>query len=229
METAYPQAVSFPRSCVRAIPLGLALGAGATFMALSRSSATYWWLGWVTLVPLFLCIRLFSPVRAAASGAVWGVSFYAASAFLTEARVPHNALSLVLLTVVPALYAYVAARITRAKGFHPLLLGLGWAGVELALQPLALRYGLLAGTLSDGWFLHSIGSVGGYLLVAFLVAMANAWLLSVLSSVRVSLPSKRLRPVCPDTEFWLPLKAYLVRNTRFLRPAQARAPPVLCF
>jgi hypothetical protein len=179
----------------------------------------------VTLVPLFLVIRLLTPVHAAVAGSFWGICFYIASGLIAGTEVPHDFTSLILLTVVPGVYAFVAAAITRRKGFHPLLLGLGWAGVELALKPLALSHGLLAGTQGNGWFLHAVGGVGGYLLVSVLLALANAWFLSVLSSVRVAWPTGRMRPVQVPRLRWLFVVEGVVRSIRFLHSVQARAPP----
>jgi hypothetical protein len=57
--------------------------------------------------------------------------------------------------------------LTRQKGFSPLLLGLGWIAVELALQPLGLRYGLLAATQGSGLVVRTMGYLAGYVMVAF--------------------------------------------------------------
>jgi apolipoprotein N-acyltransferase len=215
------------RAVFGAAALAFALSIGAFLMALSLGSARYSWLGWVTLVPLFLAIRSLSPVQAGFAGAYWGALFYFTAGLLPTTQVPHDFKALALLTLIPAVFAYAATAVTRRKGFHPLLLGLGWAGVELALKPLALRYGLLAGTQSQGWVLTVVGNVGGYLLVAFLIAWINAWVLTVMSAVRLPWPRTRVIRVSPDRPKWLPLAEPFIASSRYLIPSQARAPPAL--
>ena len=49
--------------------IALSLFASACFMAAAIGSESYWWLGLITLLPLFNAIRILSPVRAGACGA----------------------------------------------------------------------------------------------------------------------------------------------------------------
>jgi len=217
--------VSIGKRLVTALLLSASLPLGAALMALALSSPKFWWLGWVTLIPLFISIRILPARSAGFCGMFWGFSLYVASELIGVAQVPHTWQSLTLLLAMPGLYAYVAAAVTRRKGFHPFLLGLGWAGVELALQPLALRHGLLGATQGNSLVVHAVGSLGGYVLVAFLLAVVNAWLLNVITSVQVRVP--RSRPVCVPTNLntLLPYVERVLLTARFLSPAQPRAPP----
>ena len=194
-------------------------------MAVAQNSNSYWWLGWVTLVPLFLAIRTFRPGPALAAGAFWGVSLYSVSGLLGGGSIPQTTAALLLLAIIPAAYTCLGSIVTRRKGFHPFLLGLGWAGVEIALQPLALRTGLLAGTLGDSVWVLTLGKMGGYVLVAFLVAFANAALLSILSGVRLRIPRPRVVIVPPDHNRTLPSLEDVVFSFLFLQPIHPRHPP----
>ena len=216
---------SAARRCLPGVAWAASLAVSATLMAVALASPAYWWLGWVTLLPLFLSIRLLQPSAAAACGAFWGASLYVVSHVVGDATIPHTIYSLALLTAVPAIYTCVGAIVTLRKGFHPLLLGLGWAGVELALHPLALRHGLLAATQGNSLWFVAIGKMGGYVLVAFLVAVVNAALLSLLSGVRLAIPRPRVVAAPPDTSSLLPLLEDLVFSFRFLEPIQPRPPP----
>lgn len=211
---------------IAALVLGLALVVSAYGMARAIESPEHWWLGWVALLPLFASIRVLSPIQALLAGGLWGLSLFVSAVAATNASIAPSATSLVLLCLVPALYTYLGARLTRQVGFSPYLLALGWVGVELALRPLGLRHGLLAATQGDGWIIRLFGSLAGYALVAFVVAYVNAVLLSVLSRVPVSTAGQRfVRGPSPplgrrfDLDGWHGL-------FHLIRPAQPRAPPV---
>jgi apolipoprotein N-acyltransferase len=205
---------------------GLASSAG--LMAVALDSSAFWWLGWVTLIPLFLAIRLLRPVVALWAGGFWGLSLFVISSLIGSSAIPLTPTALFFLAVIPSLYTCVGAAVTRRKGFHPLLLGLGWAGVEIALTPLALRNGLLAGTIgSSGWVL-SLGKLGGYVLVAFLVAFANAVILSLLAGVGGLARSHRILSLPHETRQTLRFVEDLVFSSQFLELVHPRPPP-LCF
>ena len=210
----------------KALVFALALAGSAYLMALAIESPKYVWLGWVTLLPLFYAIRVLSPVRALISGAFWGACLFLASVAFARTEIAPTLGAFTLLSLIPGAYCYFGAALTRRIGFSPYLLALGWIGVELAIRPLGLRYGLLAGTQGDSMVVRVVGSFAGYVLVAFLVAYFNAALLSVLHDVRMSLaiprwvarssgPSRRLIPADVPCDL-----------TRFLHILQPRAPPV---
>jgi len=195
-------------------------------MSLAIASPSFWWLGWLTLLPLLLAIRLLSPARAALAGSFWGLCFYVISVGGSGAPLAPSPISALLLAAIPGLYAGIGSRITRRVGFSPLLLGLGWVGVELALQPLALHHGLLAGTQGGSMVFRVVGNVAGYALVAFLVAYVSACLLSVLGGVYAWARSKHVVRVAGS---------YVQKSTplidsisiqRFVRIQQPRGPPV---
>ncbi len=174
-----------------AVTLALSLVASAFLMALSLSSPDYSYLGWLTLLPLFFAIRVLRPLRALLSGGLWGLCLFIFSVTVFDTGVAGSLPSLALMTVVPALYACLGARLTRWIGFSPFVLGVSWMGVELALEPLGLHNGLLAATQGDGPLLHWVGGALGYVLAAFIVAFVSAALVSVLSRVRLAIPRPR--------------------------------------
>jgi apolipoprotein N-acyltransferase len=195
-------------------------------MVLALQSPDYWWLGWVTLLPLLLAIRVLPPWRALIAGSFWGGCFYLLSLLGGEAPFDSSLRSFALLTLIPGLYAGLGSVITRRVGFSPLLLGLGWVGVEFALQPLALHNGLLAGTQGDGLVVRVVGNLAGYALVAFLVAYVNAALLSVLGEVCIRVPSLRLAGGSSGSEVRRFYPFELPSNVlNFIRPSRPRGPP----
>lgn len=210
----------------KAAVLPIALILSALLMAAAIEAPEARWLGWFTLIPLFLSIRMLTPLKATAAGALWGLSFFFFSALGPDAPIALTARSALLLTAIPALYARLGVHLTRRSGFSPLLLGLGWVGVEFALGSLSLHHGLLAGTLGNGLVIRTLGNLAGYALVAFLVAYVNASLLEMLTTVCVPRAGTRLVPSrsgasrgrlfpldVPDLLFCL------------LGPVQPRAPP----
>jgi apolipoprotein N-acyltransferase len=89
-----------------------------------------------------------------------------------------------------------------------------------------LHYGLLAATQGDGFAIRVVGSFAGYALVAFLVALVNATLVSVLSEVRLGFSARPRVPKAGAAErrfLVTELPSYLLH---LLRAAQPRAPPL---
>lgn len=209
----------------RPAALILAAVGGGCLMAVAAASSGHPWLGFLALVPLFVAIRVCRPFEALAFGGTWGLSLYLFGTLTLEAAVPQGPAALALLTSIPALYMFLGACLTRWIGFSPFVLAVGWMGVELAFAPLGLRNGLLASTQTDGWLLQVIGQFFGYALVAFVVALISAHVVSALSAVRVTRPGRTYRsrsgnqttPLVPQTFLCFPL--FAVPSTR------PRAPP----
>lgn len=184
------------------------------------------WLGWFSLIPLFLVIRLWRPTGAMLAGGLWGICLYVFSVGQPDAPVASTVQSLLLLAGPPAIYAYLGARLTRWIGFNPFVLGVAWMGVELALGPAGLRIGPLGGTSADGTFLHWVSQALGYTLAAFLIALVSASLASVLGGGRLRIVPLAYRiasrdpgaSLMPQTFFCLPLFA--------IRPSRPRGPPI---
>lgn len=207
-----------------ALAISLPLSAALTAAAVESSDLS--WLAWMSLLPLFWAIRSLKPVGAMLSGALWGGCL---AAFLVAGPAPAISpafSSLALLAAVPALYAGICSRLTRSIGFNPIMLGLGWILVEVALKPVGLRHGLLASTLADGSAVLWIGRLLGSVFVAALVVCANASLLAVLSSTRLRFRSNRSSaaplPSAPGFLSWQ--TSFLVQHPG-LRQMYPRAPP----
>lgn len=169
----------------RGAALAVSLVVSAYLMALAIGSQSHPWLGWISLPPLLLSIRYLAPLKALGCGSLWGGSLFLFSVLMGDAAVEPTLGSLALLATVPALYTLLGSLLTRSRvGFSPLLLGMAWIGVEYALAPLSLRFGLLAGTFATDSFLHVVAGLLGYGFIAFVIAFANGLLLSLLTEVR---------------------------------------------
>ena len=214
------------RRGARGALLVLSLILSAFMMAVAIGTPGQSWLAWLTLPPLLLAIRHLSPHGAMVCGGLWGSSLYLCSVVLVETPIPPTALSLALLTTIPATYAFLGSLLTRGIGFSALFLALGWVGVEFALRPLALHNGLLAGSQGDGTVFRVVGGLFGYGLVAFVIAFVNGLLLSVLSDLRFGivwhceLIGSQQRP--SRVHLTLTSPYYLFGHIRSARP---RAPP----
>ena len=209
---------------VKMAALVASLVAGACLMAAAVASRDYAWLGWLCLLPLFFAIRACTPACAAMCGFLWGACLYVFLSIGTDVAAP-TIPAFALLTGIPAFYAYLGARLTRWIGFSAFVLAVGWMGVELASAPLGLRYGLLAGTQGDGTLMAWIGQGLGYVLVAFIVAVVNASLVSALCGIRVKLPQFAYRASLPDRGASLLPQTFFVIPLFALCPSQPRAPP----
>lgn len=209
------------------VALVAALVASAFLMSQALASPDYYWLGWVALLPLFLSIRVLPPHWAACAGALWGLALGVCSTVTDPVVIAPSLLSFALLALAPAAYAYVGVLITRRAGFSPLLLGLGWLGVELALQPLALHRGILASTQGDGLVVRTVGSLAGYYLVAFVVAYVGATVMVILDDAcAVVWASSRIAVRAPKISRAWSLFHSTPFTVHLLLPVQPRAPPV---
>lgn len=213
------------RRGARGVLLVLSLILSAYMMAVAIGTRGQPWLAWLALPPLLLAIRHLSPHGAMICGGLWGTSLYLFSVVLVETPIPPTALSLALLTTIPATYAFLGAALTRGIGFSALFLALGWIGVELALRPLALHHGLLAGARGDGAFSKAVGDLFGYGVMAFLIVFVNGLLLSVLSDLRFGIVWH-----CGLIGSQRPSRVHLILTSPYylfanIRSAQPRAPP----
>ncbi len=204
------------------------LGLSAYFMGVARGSPDYWWFGWVVLLPLFVSIRVLPPVKAMLAGAFWGLCLCIVFSVIhsTDNAAAPSVESLILLTAIPGLYCYLWARLTRQIGFSPCLLAVGWMGVELALSPLGLRSGLLAGTQGRGLVLHWIGNFAGCALIAFLVAYICASVFEAITRVSVGAGVRRFVFGSHDGPGRLFPQGSLSVLFDLIRPAQPRARPM---
>ncbi|MCG8405281.1 MAG: hypothetical protein MI923_08805 [Phycisphaerales bacterium] len=171
------------------------LALSALLTAVSLRVPDYHWLAWFCLLPLFQAMRSLRLHTAALAGGLWGASLYvvctADSAGLVVPVVPSFS-SAVIMTAVPAVYASLGALLTRAVGFNPLMLALGWILVEFAFKPLGLQQGLLASTQIESAQFQWVARLLGYVLVAVFVACINATLLLALCVVRLGISSSRM-------------------------------------
>lgn len=189
-----------PYTCAAPITLvafALLLATGACAIAAAAvSQAAHPWLMLLAILPLFRVIQVLRPWPATCAGGFFGACL---CAFLLAGGVMHTSgtQAWLLLIGAPALYAGLGAALTRRIGFKPFVLAVGWMPIELALRPLALRYGLLPGGGLDGAVYGLVGRAFGYVLVAFLVAYASAMLLAILTRFRLRLDQPHARLWCP--------------------------------
>lgn len=203
--------------------LGLAMSAGLLVASWHTAAAPF--LAWVVLLPLLLATRVLAPSRAFVAGSFWGICVFLFSAWSDGALFGPTPGALLLLATVPAAYAWLGSRVTRRSGFSPLMLGLGWVGVELLLQPLGLQNGLLGGMLGHTLVVRTLGYIAGSLVVAFIVVYVCASILEMLTAAVVVPGGSRRAPrvggvVLKHSPIEIPAFSF-----QFLQPARARAPP----
>ena len=220
---------SAAQSDLKHAALALSLVASALLVALSIASPECAWLRWFAfggLLPLFVAIRVLRPGRAMFAGALWGLALYVFCVAVFDTGISTGFSSIGLLTAIPAIYAFLAANLTRWIGFSPFVLGVSWMGVELAFEPLGLHTGLLAGTQGDGTLINWMGGALGYVLVAFVVALINAALVSAVARVRISnaIPHNAVRSAPSGTR--LVPQTYSCFPLLVIPPSQPRAPPI---
>ncbi len=216
-----------PIQIIRSLSYGTAIVVSAYVMCMILSSQNHTWIGLFCLLPLLRGIQTMTPLRSACAGGVWGLAIYIFSTATGLNVVPASALSVALLTAIPAAYTGLGAFLTRRIGFSPVFMACGWILVEAALRPLAIDSGLLASSaVGDHGVAGYVGNVFGYAWVAFFFVLASAWLLALGARFRVDirLPLPSLGLDCPDRgpwQFYLPLvPSFVPVRTR------TRAPPV---
>jgi len=159
---------------------------GAWATATAVGSPTSFWPVWISLLPLFAAIRLFSAKSSAFFGGFWGGCLYlflaASPAMMTESGAP----ILAMLVIIPAAYAAVMAVFSRRFGYSPLAMALGWILVELAFNLAGLRDGLLSVGNSRGPALQIVADFLGSGFVAFIIVWISAFLLFI--PLKMALP-----------------------------------------
>ena len=208
-----------------ALTLAPTLIASAVLMAASLGRPGYAWLAWVCLVPLLAAVRKLSPLPAGLAGAGWGLCLYTAASAGLAPNLDPSLLSLALLAIVPAAYTALGSLATRALGFAPIILSLLWILAEVSLRPLGLEGGLLASTQSAGGIAGYIAGLLGYVFVAFAMIYGNAWLLQLLTDLRVDFWVAPLRQffTIPERRMLAPIVCRPQLITRFR--GRPRAPP----
>jgi len=209
----------------KATGLVLSLIFSACLMTAATRSEDLSVLAWLALLPLFHVIRTCSPLRAMLCGAVWGGCLGVLIANTTERVAADSIIWFAIVAGVPAVYAYLCARLSRWIGFDPFVLAVAWMGVELSFARLGLRQGLLAATQSEGTFWAWMGHGLGYVLVAFVVAAVNASLISVLSAVRLRVPRPAGQVSLPNPGASHSPLAFFRPSLFAFHPSQPRAPP----
>lgn len=227
MAAATPDAGKPTWHRLKAAALATSLGVSAYCMGVAVASPDHSWVGWVALLPLFVSIRVLAPAKAMLAGAFWGLSLFVFLVTTGDSTLTPGIGGLVLLAGVPAIYAWIGARLTRQVGFSPYLLALGWMGVELALSPLGLRNGLLPGTQGKSLVIHWVGNFTGAVLVAFLVAYVSAAVLEAMSGVRVPNDPRGFTVGALDSPRRLFAQESFSVLFHFIRPVRPRAPPLL--
>jgi len=193
--------------------------------AIALRSPEFGWTAWFSLFPLFLAIQILTPLWAGAAGAVWGLALYVFSVMVIGGGILPSIKSITLVTIIPTIYAFGAARLSHCLSIRPLILALGWIGVELCLTPLGLSEGLLASSQGDSYQHYWISRSLGYVFVAFLIAGANVLLLNILCEVRFRLPRQALSIPQPQSTIFHNISTVsLCRQLAFCR-IRSRAPP----
>ena len=204
--------------------LGLALVGSAYLLSCAIVSQGHPWVGWVALFPLFVSIRVHRAMGATCSGGLWGLSLFV---FLSTAG--HSAaagpMSLALLTGVPAAFALLTSMLTARSGFSPLVVGVTWAFVELALTPLGFHAGLLGATQADSAVLDMVGNSLGYMMVGFLAAFVGALFVTVVEMVRIPVGAHRPSRRAADAATILYSQILACISRLATEPCQPRAPP----
>ena len=202
---------------------------GAFLMTMSFRTSHAAWIAWAGLIPLLIVVKSCSPVYTMLFGSVWGASIYAISYIIpgTESHIPHTVSSLILLTIVPAVYSCAGGLLTNWIGFNPLVLALGWFGVELGLLPLGIPNGFLSHTQGDLALVQVIDGSFSFGFLGFLVVFISAIVIKIITVIRfhclgTHLSSISLRgsdfAILPSSNLCYPFEI-------ILQPSKPRAPP----
>jgi len=204
------------------------LACGAVLMAASLANHGRFWLCWASLVPLFVVVRLLSPIRAAIWTGCWGLAVGLLTLLFESTVAPDSVQRLALLFLFPALFGWGARRMTIRFGFQPIVMGFGWMLVELGLQFTTLEGGFLIAAGSDNPLTVWIGQTLGFIWIALLISMFSAIVLSIVADLPMPrCPSaRRIRRANRIAGFVIPFDSSLRIRCFLLRMAAPRAPPI---
>jgi apolipoprotein N-acyltransferase len=155
----------------------------ALLIAEAGRAPSYDWLAWISLVPLFACLRVLSPASAFVAGAGWAAaislwSSILAATFPGSAQIiPPGAIDALAVGVFSAAFAALSRRI----GFNPWVLATGWVLLEVALQTVMGGQGIVASTQSGYGLADGVAAFLGSALTAFLPALGSGWLAGVIT------------------------------------------------
>ncbi|MFC1475552.1 hypothetical protein ACFLQW_00945 [Candidatus Zixiibacteriota bacterium] len=203
----------------------ISLVCSAVLLGVAIESRHYPWVGWVGLTPLFLVIRALTPLRAMSCGALWGFCLYTLIVSGNSGAITPLDGSLAFLILIPALYTFAAAHLTRRIGFSPLFLAFGWVGVEFALRPFGLGSGLLSGSQGDAGIIQQVGAPLGYFFVAFLIALTNAGLSAWACSMDFDLAGSCRALYFRQLYEWIKQQLSCSCLSSTIHTNQSRAPP----
>jgi len=234
-------------SAFEAVSLPLSLVGSAYLMAVAHEPGGVPAVAWLALFPLFVCISVLAPARAALAGAFWGACLYVfavlgvsptnaewgvstfrhfdVSTFPFVAFYYRSLMVAALIIAVPAIYAGLAAWLRRAIGFSPFVLGVGWMGVELAFAPVNLNLGLLAAEQTDAGVFHWLAHALGCVFLGFFIAYVNAALVDVAAKIRLPKPRPRIVRLFNAPILHLRFEFLEFFNRLPLEPCHPRAPP----
>jgi apolipoprotein N-acyltransferase len=205
---------------------------GSFLTTVSIAADEYAWAVWIGLFPLLIAIRLFPPLWAMLSGGAWGLGIFVFSHFVpgADSHIPFTFSSAALLSAIPAIYACTGGFISGLIGFRPLILALGWIGVEIGLKPFGIHDGLFVMTNGTQALILIIGGILGYSFIGFLIVFAGAFLLDLACAIHFHpIRCKSQSPV-HDVLLTSPPENILTGLASIiLQPAKPRAPPVPLF
>jgi len=197
----------------------------AFLLTLAISGQGHPLLSCLSLPALLLAIRILPPVRSAVCGALWGASFFVFAARVGVVGATPG--SLAALVFVPAAFTFVGACLTRsAVGFSPLLLATAWIGVEYAVAPLGLRFGLLGVAMFGEGAAKLAAGFLGYGFIAFVIAYANGLLLWLLAEACGSVVGPLFVPGITDPGAFVISYAKPFVSRRGAWAERPRAPPI---
>lgn len=180
----------YRRNAIFAVLLTSSAVAGVLLSLLIKSKSAPF-LSLALASPLFLAVRFCAPWRAACCGASWAGFAVLSAKVVGVAAIGGSSVSSLLLFAVITAFSYAFAQLTRRRGFNPLALAMGWAGVELALSPLHLPNGLLLAG-QESALLFAVGKLGGFVFASFLVALVCAMLVALLAEVVICAKGSRV-------------------------------------
>lgn len=189
-------------------------------------SAGFHWSAWLGLIPIFAAIRRFSGVPALAGGAVWGVAVYLSAVGATALSLPITFSGFVVYMFLPAGYVYLMSLFSRRYWYSTLAMALGWIVVELAVNAIGVRPGLITSEHIGSPALRVIADFLGTGFIAFFIACAGAIVITIVSNLRFHWQSTPLIiPRYGASRFIHELQSH-TRSGRRFRPTHPRGPPL---
>jgi hypothetical protein len=210
----------------RWVPIGLYLLGSAFLLAKSSQYPACSGLAFVALIPLFAVVAHARGKNVFLLAGFWGICYSGAAWLCGLISPPEFSRAVPMMVAAPAVFAGLARAAIARFGCSPVILALSWMLIDLSLGQIGYGSGVSFATPESGSLGALVAKFGGYALIAFVIASANAIILSLVCSVHCELVRVGRALLGQVRAFADALYAARLRQSDSVYVGSPRSPPV---